>query len=75
MTITKEVNGWYIKDELWSGALDTFEKIAENAKVSELIELLEELYPEPTDITTINDLLWFEPEFIYEQLNIEADDD
>ena len=41
----------------------------------ELMYLLEKLYPEPTDITTINDLLWFESDFIYEQLDINLDDD
>ena len=74
MTMTKEIYGWAIKDELWCGALDTFEVIAENSKVDELIELLEELYPEGADDTTINDLMWFEPEFIYEHLSIEVDD-
>jgi len=31
--------------------------------------VLPKLYPDGTDITTINDLLWFEPEYIAEQLN------
>jgi len=70
MTIRKEINAWEIKSELWSGALDTFETIAKNNKVGDLIELLEELYPEGADITFINDLLWFDDEFIYSQLNI-----
>ena len=37
--------------------------------------LLEELYPEPIDITTINDLLWFESDFIYEQIGLDLDND
>jgi len=40
-----------------------------------LMCLLEEMYPEPVEITTINDLLWFDDEFIFEQLNIGIDDD
>jgi len=74
MTITKEVRSWELKNELWSGGLHTFDKIAENCKVPDLIELLEELYPDGAGITTINDLLWFEADYIYEQLNIETDD-
>ena len=71
MTILKEINNWTIQEELWNGGLDTFEAVVENGKTSELIELLEELFPEGADITTVNDLLWFEPEFIFEQLDIE----
>ena len=73
MTVTKEVSGWELKNELWSGGLHTYDKIAENCKLPDLIELLEELYPDGADITAINDLLWFEDDFIYEQLDIETD--
>jgi len=67
---------WYeLKSELWSGALDTLDTIMENNKLQELICLLEELYPEPVDITTINDLLWFDEDFIFEQLGIEINDE
>lgn len=37
--------------------------------------LLEELYPEPVDITTINDLLWFDDDFVFEALQIKTDDE
>ena len=48
--------------------------IVENDKAQELMYLLEELFPEPVDIMTINDLLWFDEDFVYEQLGIEVDD-
>jgi len=70
MEIKKYVSAWELKNELWSGALNTFNVIIENNKVEELMQLLSELFYETTDITTINDLLWFEPEYIYEALNI-----
>jgi len=75
LEIVKEVNYYELKNELWSGALDTLNTIIENDKFDDLMFLLEELYPEPVEITTLNDLLWFEPEYIYEQLNIQSDDD
>ena len=75
INIIKNVNEFYLKEELWSGALSTMKVIIKNNKSQELMCLLEELYPEPVKITTINDLLWFDTEFIYEQLNIEADDE
>jgi len=75
LSIAKEINGFELKDELWCGALDTLGTITENDKLQELMYLLEELYPEPVDITTINDLLWFDEDFIFEQLNIAISDD
>ena len=74
LSIIKDINDFELKNELWSGALDRLEVIVENDKLQDLMYLLEELYPEPVDITTINDLLWFDDEFIYEQLNITADE-
>ncbi|MCL2106228.1 MAG: hypothetical protein FWH26_04095 [Oscillospiraceae bacterium] len=75
MSIVKEISAFELRDTLWSGALDTLETIVENDKLQELMGLLEELYPEPVDITTINDLLWFDDDFIFEQLSIQQDDD
>ena len=73
--VIKTVRGFELISELWSGALNTINVIIENNKLQKLMYLLEELFPEPADITTINDLLWFEPEYIYEQLEIEQDDE
>jgi len=70
LEIIRELQGWNLKNELWSGALNTLNTIIQNDKLRELMSLLEDLYPEPISITTINDLLWFDPEFIYEQLEI-----
>jgi len=75
LSIIKEVSEFELKSELWSGALDTLDTIMENDKLQELMYLLEELYPEPVDITTINDLLWFDDDFIFEELEMRFDDD
>jgi len=72
LSIIKEVNDFEFKNELWSGAVDTLNTIIENDKSQDLMCFLEELYPEPVDITTINDLLWFDDDFIFEELNIES---
>ena len=39
------------------------------------MRLLEELYPEPVEIITLNDLLWFEDDFVFEQLGITLEQD
>ena len=71
ISLIDEVAYYDLRDWLWSEAINTFDVIAENDKVQELMCLLEELFPEPVDITTINDLLWFESDWIYEQLGID----
>jgi len=73
ISVIKDFNVYELKNELWSGALDTLESITQDNKLQELAELLQELYPEPVDITTINDLLWFDSNFIFEQLNMVDD--
>jgi len=75
LSIVREISDFELKGELWCGALDTLGTVTENDKLQELMDLLEELYPEPVDITTINDLLWFDEDFILEQLNIAIADD
>ena len=71
--IKKECDFYSLKRELWSGAVDTVQTIIEKEKTEELMQLLEEIVYEPTDIMKINDFLWFDTEFIYEALEIEED--
>lgn len=73
MKVYKEIS---LRDfEWWSGAKDTAEIISENDKWGELEELLEEYYPEGINETKLNDLLWFEDEWIFELLGINNDED
>jgi len=44
LSIVKEINPWELKDELWSGALDTLGTITQNGKLQDLMGLLEEMY-------------------------------
>jgi len=75
LSIVKDVSGFELKDELWSGALDTLETITQADKLHDLMCLLEEMYPEPVDITTVNDLLWFAEEYVFQYLGIELADE
>ena len=75
ISVINTIDEFYLKNWLWAGAIDTYNEILNNDKLQELMCLLEELYPEPIDITTINDLLWFESDFIYEQIGIDLNND
>ena len=68
MKITFETNLENFK--AWSGAVDAKKKIIEAGKVDEFNELIEELYPEGIDATTLNDLLWFDVDWLYENLGM-----
>ena len=60
--------------EAWSGAVETQNKIIEEGKAQEFNDLIEELYPEGLTDTQLNDILWFEEDWIFEQLNIEVEE-
>lgn len=61
--------------EAWSGAVDTLERVREAGKCDELESILEELYPDGMSETELNDLLWFEPETVFEWLEIEEEEE
>lgn len=54
----------------WAGAVDTFERIEREGLLDELEYLLDELYEDGLSITQLNDLLWFESDFIFKSLGI-----
>ena len=61
-----------LKNNSWSGALDTLKDIEEADKEDELMYLLEEIFTDtiPTE-TEVNDFLWFERNYIYESLGLD----
>lgn len=75
MYVKKEISFEDLKNMCWSGAVDTLEEIENAEKEEELIELLESTFEDkiPTE-TEINDFLWFEDDFIFEQLSIDTFD-
>jgi len=74
MKVTNE-NLSLINFEAWSGAKDTKETIISEGKVDEFNSLIEELYPDGLSKTQLNDLLWFEDDWIYEMIGIEVNED
>lgn len=59
----------------WSGAKETQQRIIEENKESEFDQLIEELYPDGIDETQLNDILWFEDNWIFEQLGISDEEE
>ena len=76
MWIKKDYDYNDLKENSWSGAVNTLKRIEEANKEEELMNFLEDIFYEniPSD-TEVNDLLWFEPEMIYESLGISDEDE
>ena len=71
MKIYKEMNTFEeLQEMVWGGAVATLDDIVKHNKENELMELLEEIFPEGATETEINDFLWFDDEYIYESLGI-----
>ena len=72
MKIIREITGQQL--EAWGGAVYTLRKISDEDKLDELEQLIEELYPDGIGETELNDLLWFDSDWICETLGIAAED-
>ena len=71
MLIKKDMEFRDLMESCWSGAIDTLKTVEENNKEEELMELLEEIFVEYIpSLTQINDMLWFESEWLFEQLGL-----
>ena len=75
MEIKKEINGFYeLADMVWSGAIDTIADIQNANKENEFMDFLEMVFCDdvPTD-TEVNDFIWFERDYIYENIGLTED--
>ena len=77
MEIKKEINDFYaLADMVWSGATDTIADIQNANKEDEFMNFLEMVFCDevPTD-TAVNDFIWFERDYIYENLGLTKNGD
>lgn len=61
--------------DAWSGAVETKQRIIDEGKADNFESLIEELYPDGLSETALNDILWFEEEWIFEQLGISDEEE
>ena len=72
MYVKIEMDYRTLKNNSWSGALDTLKDIEEADKEDELMYFLEEIFADTTPTETeVNDFLWFERDYIYESLGLD----
>lgn len=76
ITVTKELDFNDLMNQCWSGAVDTLNTIYNNDKEDELMSLLNwDCFSSTPSMTEVNDLLWFESDWIFEQLGISDEDE
>lgn len=57
--------------EPWAGAVYTWRDIVKENKVEALEYLLGDIYPEGINIMTLNDILWFDDQWVYKELGMD----
>ena len=61
--------------EAWSGAISTKERIISEGKSEDFDYLIDELYPNGLSETQLNDILWFESDWVFKNLGISNDEE
>ena len=61
--------------EAWSGATETKNLILDAGLEEEFEGLIEELYPNGLSDTELNDILWFDSDWILENLGIKEEEE
>jgi hypothetical protein len=61
--------------DAWSGAKETKDRILSEGKENQFDNLIDELYPDGLSETHLNDILWFESEWVYEMLGIKEEEE
>ena len=61
--------------EAWGGAIETKKLILDAEMEEEFEELIEEIYPDGLSDTKLNDILWFDDNWILETLGIEEEEE
>lgn len=59
----------------WQGAVSTYDTIVEENKLDDLDFILEDIYPEGISEGQLNDILWFESDWLFENLGIKEDEE
>ena len=59
--------------EAWSGAVRTLDRIRDAGLCDTLEAILDDQYPDGMTETELNDLLWFEPETVFEWLGMRTE--
>jgi len=72
-TINENMN--LVDFDAWSGAVETKQAIIDAGKAEDFDSLIEELYPDGLTETQLNDILWFDEDWIFENLGMNEEEE
>ena len=75
VTTSNDMSFGDIYRNAWNGAVDTLNTVLDEGKEDDLMELLDELYPDGVDETHLNDFLWFDDDYIFNELGINLEEE
>ena len=70
-----EVNNEFSDYKPWSGAIGTYALIDYHNKLEDLDRLITDCFPDGLTETELNDILWFDSDWVLSSLGIEVDND
>lgn len=56
--------------EPWQGAIRVWQALQEAGKMSQFKDMISTLYPDEIDAQTLNDLLWFDSDFVFQSVGM-----
>lgn len=75
LTVTQEMDFVDIWSTAWGQAYDILAEICNADKEEELMNYLEEVFPDEVDRTELNDLLAYDWKWVYSQIGMPIDDE
>ena len=61
--------------QAWEGAKQTLQKIREAGKFEDLEMVLDDIYPDGIDDVKLNDILWFDNDWVFESLGMKPEEE
>lgn len=58
----------------WSGAVENYNELEERGLLEDFEDLIAECYPDGIEMVQLNDILWFDWDWVRESLNIQEEE-
>ena len=75
LKVINQVDFDILYEQSWGQAVEVLDEISNANMEEELMDFLEDLYPEGADAIELNDLLAYDWEWVYSQIGMPIDDD
>lgn len=74
LKVINQVDFVTLYNNSWGQAVEVLDEISKAGMEEELMDFLEDLYPDGADAVELNDLLAYDWEWVYEQIGMETEE-